>query len=109
MSIKASERLAIISEYIKTGSCRDGYSISETKDGKYRIRRVASEHDKLIAKRDKLRKQLESIESEIARAVGGLRPSSHLTSPVGTQSRSQSPSEKTNPVEQLDIDVSEAV
>ena len=89
MSIKASERLAIISEYIKTGSCRDGYSISETKDGKYRIRRVASEHDKLIAKRDKLRKQLESIESEIA--------------------RSQSPSEKTNPVEQLDIDVEEAV
>ena len=89
MSIKASERLAIISEYIKTGSCRDGYSISETKDGKYRIRRVASEHDKLIAKRDKLRKQLESIESEIA-------------------SRAQS-AQETNPVEQLDIDVSEAV
>ena len=87
MSIKASERLAIISEYIKTGSCRDGYSISETKDGKYRIRRVASEHDKLIAKRDKLRKQLESIESEIA-------------------SRAQSTQES---VPQLDIDVSEAV
>ena len=87
MSIKASERLAIISEYIKTGSCRDGYSISETKDGKYRIRRVASEHDKLIAKRDKLRKQLESIESEIART----------SNPVN------------EPVEQLDIDVEEAV
>ena len=86
MSIKASERLAIISEYIKTGSCRDGYSISETKDGKYRIRRVASEHDRLIAKRDKLRKQLESIESEIAR---------------GAQSAQE-------PVPQLDIDVSEA-
>ena len=87
MSIKASERLAIISEYIKTGSCRDGYSISETKDGKYRIRRVASEHDKLIAKRDKLRKQLESIESEFSRT----------SNPVN------------EPVEQLDIDVSEAV
>ena len=67
MSIKASERLAIISEYIKTGSCRDGYTISETKDGKYRIRRVASEQDKLIAKRDKLKKQLETIEAEINR------------------------------------------
>ena len=89
MSIKASERLAIISEYIKTGSCRDGYSISETKDGKYRIRRVASEHDKLIAKRDKLRKQLESIESEIARI--------------------SNPAQEHAPVEQLDIDVSEAV
>ena len=87
MSIKASERLAIISEYIKTGSCRDGYSISETKDGKYRIRRVASEHDRLIAKRDKLRKQLQSIESEITR----------ISNPVN------------EPVEQLDIDVSEAV
>ena len=89
MSIKASERLAIISEYIKTGSCRDGYSISETKDGKYRIRRVASEHDRLIAKRDKLRKQLESIESEITRI--------------------SNPAQETNPVQQLDIDVSEAV
>ena len=89
MSIKASERLAIISEYIKTGSCRDGYSISETKDGKYRIRRVASEHDKLIAKRDKLRKQLESIESEIASI--------------------SNPAQETNPVQQLDIDVADAV
>ena len=94
MSIKASERLAIISEYIKTGSCRDGYSISETKDGKYRIRRVASEHDKLIAKRDKLRKQLEIIESEIAL----------ISNPA--QEHAQSAQES---VPQLDIDVAEAV
>ena len=97
MSIKASERLAIISEYIKNGSCREGYIISETKDGKYRIRRVASEHDRLIAKRDKLRKQLEAVESEITRisnpaqepaprTVGGRSPSSYQTSTRGAQS-----------------------
>ena len=89
MSIKASERLAIISEFIKNGSCREGYTISETKDGKYRIRKTVSEQDKLIAKRDKLKKQLESIESEI--------------------NKFNQPVQESKPVEQLDIKIEEAI
>ena len=65
MSIKANERLQIIAEFIKTGTCRDGYAISEMKNGKYRIRRTQTEHEQLIAKRDKLKKQLNEIESKL--------------------------------------------
>ena len=65
MSLKPSERLAMIAEYIKSGKCPDGYSITEPKDGKYCIRKVPCELDKLRAKRERLRRQLELVEKAL--------------------------------------------
>ena len=65
MSLKPSERLTMIAEFIKSGKCPDGYSITEPRDGKYCIRKVPCELDKLKAKRERLRRQLESVEKAL--------------------------------------------
>ncbi len=77
--IKDKDRLAIIAEYIKTKVSRDGFSVTEGKDGKYRVRRIKSEVDKLNMKRDRLRKQLEEVESLIAKgeSITGAVDESH--------------------------------
>ncbi len=64
--IKDKDRLAIIAEYLKTGVAKDGFSVTE-KDGKYRVRRIKSDVDKLNMKRDRLKKQLDEVEVLIAK------------------------------------------
>lgn len=67
--IKDKDRLAIIAEYIKTGVAKDGFSVTEAKDGKYRVRRIKSDVDKLNTKRDRLKKRLEEVEALIAKGL----------------------------------------
>ncbi len=44
--LKASERMEIISEFITTGKCREGFSVIEDKNGRYRVRRLSNGPDR---------------------------------------------------------------
>ena len=65
MSLKPQERLKIITEYVRTGKMREGYKITESKEGKYRVSAVRDEKDALIKKRAKLVKKLAAIDKLI--------------------------------------------
>ena len=65
MSLKPQERLKIIAEYIRTGNMREGYKITESKEGKYRVSVVRDEKDALIKKRAKLVKKLAALDKLI--------------------------------------------
>ncbi len=65
MSIKGQERLNIIAEFIKTGECREGYKIIETKSGGYIVRKILTNEEKLIKRRDLLLKRLKDIENRL--------------------------------------------
>ena len=65
MSLKPQERLKIITEYVRTGNMREGYKITETKEGKYRVSVVRDEKDALIKKRAKLVKKLAALDKLI--------------------------------------------
>ena len=63
--IKDSERTSLIAEFIRTGKSPEGFEIVECKDGKYRVRRIKLHKEILEQKRERLKKQLESIEIEL--------------------------------------------
>lgn len=65
MSIKGQERLNIIAEFIKTGECREGYKVIETKSGGYIVRKILTNEEKLIKRRDLLLKRLKDIENRL--------------------------------------------
>ena len=65
MSIKGQERLNIIAEFIKTGECREGYKIIETKSGGYIVRKILTNEEKLVRRRDLLLKKLQDIENRL--------------------------------------------
>ena len=65
MSIKGQERLNIIAEFIKTGVCREGYKVIETKSGGYIVRKILTNEEKLIKRRDLLLKRLKDIENRL--------------------------------------------
>ena len=54
--------MELICEFIKTGKQPEGFNITESKNGSYRISQVKSEREQLEAKRLKLQKQIESID-----------------------------------------------
>ena len=64
-SIKDSRRMELICEFIKTGKQPDGFKITETKNGKYRLTRVKNQKEALEAKRKRLMKTLEGIDEEL--------------------------------------------
>ena len=64
-NIKDSKRMELICEFIKTGKQPEGYKITETKTGKYRLTKVKSEKEVLEARRSRLQKTLEGIDNQL--------------------------------------------
>ena len=64
-NIKDSKRMELICEFIKTGKQPDGYKITETKAGKYRVAKVIPEKEALETKRRRLQKSLNNIEEQL--------------------------------------------
>ena len=64
-TIKDSKRMELICEFIKTGKQPDGFKITETKGGKYRLTRVKNGKEVLEAKRKSYQKKLEEIDVEL--------------------------------------------
>ena len=74
-NIKDSKRMELICEFIKTGKQPEGYKITETKSGKYRLTKLKTTKETLEAKRSRLQKALE-IRSEswgVSKMVEGCR------------------------------------
>lgn len=64
-TIKDSKRMELICEFIKTGKQPDGFKITETKSGKYRLSRVKNEREALEARRKRLQKNIEDIDAKL--------------------------------------------
>ena len=65
LKLSDSKRMELICEFIKTGKQPKGFNITESKNGSYRISQVKSEREQLEAKRLKLQKQLEAIDTQL--------------------------------------------
>ena len=63
--VKDSKRMDLICEFIKTGKQPDGFIITETKNGKYRLTRTKTQKEVLEAKRQRLQKSIEEIDNEL--------------------------------------------
>ena len=57
--------MELICEFIKSGKQPDGFKITETKNGKYRLTRVKNEKEVLETKRSRYQKKLEDIDIEL--------------------------------------------
>ena len=57
--------MELICEFLKTGKQPEGFKITETKTGKYRLTKIRSEKEVLEAKRKRLQKSLENIDNEL--------------------------------------------
>ena len=64
-NIKDSKRMELICEFIKTGKQPDGFKITETKNGKYRLTKIRNEKEALEARRKRLQKNIEEIDNEL--------------------------------------------
>ena len=64
-NIKDSKRMELICEFIKSGKQPEGFKITETKNGKYRLSRVKNGKEVLEAKRKSYQKKLEEIDDEL--------------------------------------------
>ena len=63
--VKDSKRMELICEYIKSGKQPDGFKITETKNGKYRLSKIKTEKEALEERRKKLQKSLDDIDAEL--------------------------------------------
>ena len=63
--VKDAKRMELICEFIKTGKQPDGYVITETKTGKYRLARSKNDKESLEAKRKCYQKKLNDIDEEL--------------------------------------------
>ena len=63
--VKDSKRMKLICEFIKSGKQPEGFIITETKSGKYRLTRTKSQKEVLEARRKCLTKKLEEIDAEL--------------------------------------------
>ena len=57
--------MELICEFIKSGKQPEGFIITETKSGKYRLTRTKSQKEVLEAKRKRLEKSIEEIDVEL--------------------------------------------
>ena len=57
--------MELICEFIKSGKQPEGYTITETKNGKYRLTKLKDEKETLEAKRKRLLKSIEDIDNEL--------------------------------------------
>ena len=63
--VKDAKRMELICEFIKTGKQPDGFKITETKAGKYRLERAKDGKEALEAKRKRLQKSIDDIDEEL--------------------------------------------
>lgn len=63
--VKDSKRMELICEFIKSGKQPDGFIISESKNGKYRLTKIKDQKEVLEARRKCLTKKLEEIDAEL--------------------------------------------
>ena len=63
--VKDAKRMELICEFIKTGKQPDGFRITETKSGKYRLERAKDGKEALEAKRKRLQKNIDDIDEEL--------------------------------------------
>ena len=66
-NVKESKRMELICEYIKSGKQPDGFKITETKNGKYRLSKIKNEKEVLEAKRKRLEKNIEEIDAKLSK------------------------------------------
>ena len=64
-NIKDSKRMELICEFLKTGKQPDGFKITETKTGKYRLTRIRDSKEVLELRRKRLEKRIEDIDNEL--------------------------------------------
>ena len=57
--------MELICQFIKTGKQPDGFKITETKNGKYRLTKIRNERETLEARRKRLQKNIEEIDNEL--------------------------------------------
>ena len=55
----------LICEFLKTGKQPEGFKITETKTGKYRLTRIRDPKEELEAKRQRLLKSIEDVDNEL--------------------------------------------
>ncbi len=68
--LKASERMEIISEFITTGKCREGFSVIEDKNGRYRVRRLSNGPDQVL-NASELEKRIHELQQQLASLRSG--------------------------------------
>ena len=68
--ISESKRMELICAFLKTGKQPDGFKITETKNGKYRLSRVKTDKEALEAKRKRLQKSIDEIDDELKKLNG---------------------------------------
>ena len=66
--------MELICEYIKTKQQPEGFKITETKTGKYRVSKVKTEKEILEAKRQRLTKQLEEVDVQLKKFESTDKP-----------------------------------
>ena len=57
--------MELICEFIKSGKQPDGFTITETKNGKYRLTKVKSQKEVLETRRKRLQQNIEAIDKEL--------------------------------------------
>ena len=63
--IKDSKRMEMICEFIKSGKQPEGFKITETKNGKYRLTKTKTEKEELETRRQRLQKAIDNIDNEL--------------------------------------------
>ena len=63
--VKDSKRMELICEFIKSGKQPEGFKITETKSGKYRLTKTKNEKELLEARRQRLQKAIDNIDNEL--------------------------------------------
>ena len=63
--VKDTKRMDLICEFIKTGKQPEGFTITETKNGKYRLTRTKTQKEVLESKRQRLQKCIDEIDNEL--------------------------------------------
>lgn len=64
-TIKESERMKLICEFLKTGQQPEGFKVTETKTGKYRLVRAKNNRQVLEERRKRIQKNLDDINAEL--------------------------------------------
>ena len=63
--VKDTKRMELICEFIKSGKQPEGFTITETKNGKYRLTRTKTQKEVLESKRQRLQKCIDEIDNEL--------------------------------------------
>ena len=63
--VKDSKRMELICEFIKSGKQPEGFKITETKNGKYRLTKTKTEKEELETRRQRLQKAIDNIDNEL--------------------------------------------